>query len=168
MPKEIAYNEFAKQALDQLSKGGAFLTTAHNGKTNTMTIGWGSIGFVWGKPVLTVMVRHSRYTYELIEKSGEFTVSFPLNDMKKALGICGSKSGRDIDKFAAAGLTTLPGQNIATPVISGGGLHFECKIVYKQAMDQAQLDKAYNEKWYGAGDYHTFYMGEIVSCYTEE
>jgi flavin reductase (DIM6/NTAB) family NADH-FMN oxidoreductase RutF len=167
MNKEITYNEYAKQALEQLSKG-AFLTTTHNGKTNTMTIGWGNIGFAWGKPIFTVMVRSSRFTYELIEKSGEFTVSIPLNSMKQALGICGSKSGREIDKIAAAELTLLPGQKTLTPVIKGCGLHFECKIVYKQAMNPSQLDKSLNEKWYDTGDYHTFYAGEILSCYTEE
>lgn len=167
MTKEIAYNEYAKQAIEQLSKG-AFLTTTHNGKTNTMTIGWGNIGFAWGKPLFTVMVRPSRYTYELIEKSGEFTVSIPLNPMQQALGICGSKSGRDIDKFAAAGLAVLPGQKIATPVIKGCGLHFECKIIYKQEMNPSQLEKSLNEKCYGSGDYHTFYAGEILSCYMEE
>ncbi|HBE76384.1 MAG TPA: flavin reductase [Firmicutes bacterium] len=167
MMKEIAYNEYSKQAMEQLSKG-AFLTTTHHGKTNTMTIGWGHIGFAWGKPIFTAMVRSSRYTYELIEKSNEFTVSIPLNPMKQALGICGSKSGRETDKIAAAELTLLPGQKIATPVISGCGLHFECKIVYKQAMDPAQLDKSLNEKCYDTGDYHTFYAGEILACYTEE
>ena len=167
MTKEIAYNEYAKQAMEQLSNG-AFLTTNHNGKTNTMTIGWGQIGFAWGKPIFTVMVRSSRYTYELIEKSSEFTVSIPLIPMKQALGICGSKSGRDIDKFAAAGLTVLPGQKTETPVIKGCGLHFECKIIYKQAMEPSQLDPSLIKKWYDSGDYHTFYAGEILSCYTEE
>ena len=168
MTKEVAYNEYAKQVMEQLSKGGAFLTTAHNGKTNTMTIGWGNIGFAWGKPIFTVMVRASRYTRELIEKSGEFTVSVPLNPMKQALGICGSISGRDIDKFAAAGLTILPGKKTATPVIKGCGLHFECKTVYKQEMNPSLLDQSFNEKWYDSGDYHTFYTGEILTCYTEE
>lgn len=140
MTKEISYNEYAKQAL----------------------------GFAWGKPIFTVIVRSSRYTYELIEKSGEFTVSIPLKPMPQALGICGSKSGREIDKFAAAGLAVLAGQKITTPVISGCGLHFECKIIYKQAMNPSQLDESLNNKWYDSGDYHTFYAGEIVACYTEE
>lgn len=165
--KSIAYTEQLGKAIEQLSKG-AFLTTAHNGKTNTMTIAWGNIGFKWGKPIFTVMVRHSRYTYELIDNSTEFTVSIPVNDMQKALGICGSKSGRDTDKFAAAGLTALPGQQVSVPVIKGCGLHYECKIVYKQAMDPQLLDKDFAAKWYANGDYHVLYYGEIVACYLEE
>lgn len=165
--REVPYTEYATKAIEILSKG-AFLTTAHGGKTNTMTIAWGNIGFMWGKPVFTVMVRPSRYTYQLIEQSGEFTVSIPLQDMQQALALCGTKSGRDLDKIAAAGLTLLPGQKVATPVIAGCGLHYECKIVYKHPLDPAALDPAYKAKCYASGDFHTLYFGEIVACYREE
>jgi flavin reductase (DIM6/NTAB) family NADH-FMN oxidoreductase RutF len=167
MIKEVTYTDYASQAVEQLSKG-AFLTTTHAGKTNTMTIAWGNIGFIWGKPIFTVMVRPSRFTYQLIEHSDEFTVSIPLKDMQKALGICGSKSGRDIDKISAAELTLLPGQKVATPVIKGCGLHFECKILFKQEMNPTHFDQEHNAKFYASGDYHTFYFGEIIACYTEE
>ena len=106
--QEIPFDQYAPQVLQQLPKG-AFLTVSHGGRDNTMTIGWGSLGVIWGKPVFSVLVRPSRYTYGLLEASGEFTVSVPLTDMAKALGVCGSKSGRDLDKFAAAGLQKLPG-----------------------------------------------------------
>lgn len=100
--------DHAETILKILAKG-AFLTTAAGGRNNTMTIGWGALGNIWGKPVFTVMVRHSRYTHELIEAHNEFTVSFPLTAaFSKALGLCGSKSGRDMDKFAAAEITPLP------------------------------------------------------------
>jgi len=167
MIQEVAYNQYAEKAIEVLSKG-AFLTTAVDGQINTMTIAWGSIGFIWAKPVFMVMVRPSRHTYQLIEKSGEFTVSIPLKDMQQALALCGTKSGRDMDKLAAAGLTTLPGQKIATPVIEGCGLHYECKIVYKQAMTSENLDTEINSKKYGTGDYHTLYFGEIVASYIEK
>lgn len=165
--KEVAYNESADKAIEILSKG-AFLTTAHDGKINSMTIAWGSLGFMWGKPVFIAMVRHSRYTYQLIEKSGEFTVSIPYKDMKAALGVCGSKSGRDTDKFAEAGLKTQQAQKLATPVIADCGLTYECKVVYKQAMTADNLDSANQQKWYASGDYHTLYFGEIVASYTND
>lgn len=167
MMKEVNYLEYADKAIEVLSKG-AFLTTAADGQVNTMTIAWGSIGFVWAKPVFMAMVRPSRHTYQLIEKSGEFTVSIPLNDMQQALALCGTKSGRDMDKMAAAGLSTLPGQKVSTPAIAGCGLHFECKVLYKQAMTSENLETEINSKKYGTGDYHTLYFGEIVSAYTEE
>lgn len=92
--KKINAFEQGEVILKTLSKG-AFLTTAADGKQNTMTIGWGSLGFKWGQPTFTVMVRQSRYTKELIDANPEFTVSFPVNEgFAPALGLCGSKSGR--------------------------------------------------------------------------
>ena len=167
MSKEVAYNEYANEITEILSKG-AFLTTKVDGTVNTMTIAWGSIGFMWGKPVFMAMVRPSRYSYERIEKSGEFTVSIPFKDMSKALGICGGKSGRDTDKFAAANLTAIPGTKIATPVIADCGLHYECKVVYKQEMVAELLTPELQEKWYGTGNYHTLFFGEILATYIDE
>jgi len=168
MTKPVDFSAYAGKAIDIIGKG-AFLTTAHGGKVNTMTIGWGSIGVIWSKPIFTVLVRPSRFTYGLIEKSSEFTVSIPLaKDMKEALALCGTKSGRDIDKIAAANLTLWPGQKVAVPVIAGAGLYYECQIVYKQAMLPSALDSGYQARCYAAGDYHTMYFGEIVACYMEE
>ena len=156
----------AEKTLRLLYPKGLFVTAGKE-QPNTMTIGWGSIGTVWQKPCFMVMVRQSRYTHELIEKSTEFTVSIPVNEMKKALGICGTKSGRDMDKISAAELTLLPGKAVSVPVIKGCGLHFECKIVYKQTMEPNLLDETNNKSWYANGDYHTLYYGEIVAAYEE-
>lgn len=164
--KEISYSEQASKAIEILSKG-AFLTTAHNGKINTMTIAWGNIGFMWGKPVFTVMVRPSRFTYQLIEQSGEFTVSMPLGEMQQALTFCGSNSGRNQDKISVAGLTSIAGQKIATPIIAGCGLYYECKVLYKQTMLPSAAAQAVTDQWYAGGDYHTLYFGEIVAVYND-
>ena len=167
MSKEVAYNDYAKELTEILSKG-AFLTTKAEVAINTMTIAWGSIGFMWGKPVFMAMVRPSRFTYQCLEKSGEFTISVPFKDMSKALGICGSKSGRDTDKISLANLTTVPGKKIATPVIGLCGLHYECKVVYKQAMSAEHLATHLQEKWYAEGNYSTLFFGEILATYVEE
>ncbi len=167
MSKEINYNEYAAKALQSLSKG-AFLTTSHGGQANTMTIGWGAISHMWGKPVFIVMVRGSRYTYGLLEASGEFTVSIPLKDMQKAVNICGSQSGRNVDKFAAAAIVPQAAKTVAAPVVAGCGLYYECKVVYKQAMQPAELTAELQQKWYANNDYHTLYFGEILSAYIDE
>lgn len=167
MSKEVAYNQYANELTEILSKG-AFLTTEMDGAINTMTIAWGSVGFMWGKPVFMAMVRPSRFTYECIEKSNQFTVSIPFKDMSTALGICGSKSGRDTDKIAAANLTTVPGKKISTPVIADCGLHYECKVVYKQEMLPEQLAGDLQQKWYANGNYHTLFFGEILATYVDE
>ena len=167
MSKEVAYNDYAKELTQIVSKG-AFLTTEVDGAVNTMTIAWGTVGFMWGKPVFMAMVRPSRFTYECLEKSGQFTVSIPFKDMSKALGICGSQSGRDTDKLAAANLTTVPGKKISTPVIADCGLHYECKVVYKQEMVAELLAADLQEKWYASGNYHTLFYGEILATYIDE
>jgi len=167
LSKEVAYNKYAKEITEILSKG-AFLTTEVDGSINTMTIAWGTVGFMWGKPVFMAMVRPNRFTYECLEKSGQFTVSIPFKDMSKALGICGSQSGRDTDKLAAANLTTVPGKKISTPVIADCGLHYECRVVYKQKMSAELLTTDLQEKWYADGTYHTLYWGEILTTYVDE
>jgi flavin reductase (DIM6/NTAB) family NADH-FMN oxidoreductase RutF len=163
--KEMGYNEEAARALTALGEG-AFLTAGDAAQSNTMTIGWGSIGIVWRKPVFTVLVRPSRYTHEFIERGGEFTVSVPLGTLKPALGVCGSRSGRDGDKIAAAGLTLLPGRKVATPVIAGCGLYYECRVIGKQQLAAGMLEEAVNKDCYAAGDHHTVYYGEIVAAYS--
>jgi len=164
--KELAYQQQTGKTLEQLAKG-AFLTTADDTHYNTMTIGWGSIGYLWGKPVFTIMVRHSRYSHELLEKQGEFTVSLAFDKLKSELALCGTKSGRDIDKFAAAKLTAQPGKKVQVPIIGECERHYECKVIYKQDMLPESLDSAENSKWYASGDYHTLYYGEIVASYTK-
>ena len=145
-------------------KEGAFLTVKAGEALNTMTIGWAAIGFAWRQPIMMVMVRDSRHTFGLIEKAGDFTVSVPKGDMKKELAFCGTKSGRDTDKFKACGLRTAPGQQVASPVIQTPGIHFECRIVYKNAIDPARLSREYDDL-YPKKDYHSLYFGEILACY---
>ena len=167
MMKDVFYADYSKEALEALAKG-AFLTTQADGKINTMTIGWGTIGHIWQKPVFMVMVRDSRHTYPMLEKSDSFTVSIPFGTMKKELALCGTKSGRDMDKFEAADLQALPGKVVNVPVVGGCDIHFECKIVNKQKMEKELLDPAFAQAWYGDDDYHTLYYGEIVACYVDD
>ena len=159
----VAYLAVADDIIEKI-KAGAFLTVRAGDRLNTMTIGWAAIGFCWRKSVFMVAVRDSRHTFGLIEKAVDYTVSVPDGDMKKAIMYCGTKSGRDGDKLAACGLATLAGQKVSSPVIDTPGIHFECRIIYKSAMDPshlaADLAPLYPEK-----DYHTLYFGEIAACY---
>lgn len=163
--KRIKFNEYSTVALEQLKKG-AFLTVKDGDEVNTMTIGWGSISVVWNKPIFMVAVRYSRHTYNLIEDTKEFTVSIPLNsDLKKELSFCGTKSGRDFNKIEECNLTLLEGQKLSTPIIGDCELHYECKLVYQQAMEPATLDEGIRKRFYLNNDYHIFYYGEIVDSY---
>ena len=167
MTKSISYQAAAQQTIAALAKAGVFLC-AGSKPANVMTIGWGNIGYIWGKPIFMVMVRQSRYTHRFLVQHNEFTVSIPTTDMGKALAYCGTKSGRDGDKFAGAGITAAPAQKVTTPIIGECGLFYECRVVYQQDMLPSALSKAEQDKWYSDNDYHTLYFGEIVACYGKE
>ena len=154
----------ANQVVAQINKG-VFLTVRADAQLNTMTIGWATIGYVWRKPIMMIAVRLSRHTFSIIEMAEDFTVSIPSSDMKKEIMFCGTKSGRDYDKFNECNLRTSDSQKVITPIIKVPGLHYECKIVYKSAMDPAYLNKDYDTSLYPEKDYHTLYFGEIVDCY---
>ena len=162
--KHVDYMAAADKIMAQIEEG-AFLTVKSGEALNTMTIGWALIGHIWQKPVLMVAVRLTRHTFSLIENAADFTVSIPSEDMSEALTFCGTKSGRDYDKFEECNLDVADSQKVGSPIIKVSGRHYECKIVYKSAMDPAYLDEAYDVDIYPAKDYHTLYFGEIVSVY---
>lgn len=155
----------AGQILGVINKG-VLLTTAADGRVNTMTISWGSIGVEWKRPIFIAYVRRSRYTKELLEKNGEFTVNIPVGDFdSRILGYCGSKSGRDVDKIEALGLDLEEPLNISVPGIRQLPLTLECKVIYKQEQPLEGLPDDVIAHYYSDGDTHTAYYGQIVGAY---
>lgn len=173
MYKEINVWDYAGHIMQNIGNG-ILLTTALGDQVNTMTIGWGQIGVVWSKPVFTVLVRESRYTKEFLDKTGEFTVNVPLAKVdKEIIALCGTKSGRDLNKLEALGLTAIEGQSVAVPGIQELPLTLECKVIYKQEQDPEAIDKSCFDRFYtpgthNEGDYHTVYYGEITKAYIIE
>ncbi|PKN69846.1 MAG: flavin reductase [Deltaproteobacteria bacterium HGW-Deltaproteobacteria-12] len=164
---DLNYMSIAEDAMKKIKKG-AFLTVKTGNELNTMTIGWATFGVVWQKPIMMVAVRSTRHTFGIIERAADFTVTVPAGDMGKETAFCGSKSGRDVDKFKICNLEIFNSQKVASPIIKIRGHHYECKIVYKSAMHPAHLDKNYDSFLYPQKDYHTLYFGEILACYETE
>jgi flavin reductase (DIM6/NTAB) family NADH-FMN oxidoreductase RutF len=162
--KDLDYMSIAEDDLKKIRKG-AFLTVKAGEALNTMTIGWATFGFIWQKPIMMVAVRSSRHTFGIMEAAKDFTVSVPAGDLGKETAFCGTKSGRDLDKFKMCNLEIISGNRVISPIIKTTGHHYECKIVYKYAMDPAYLDKNYESSLYPQKDYHTLYFGEILACY---
>ena len=163
---EINFTDNLEKGLKYLHTQGAFLTVKSGEKINTMTIGWGNVGYVWNRPIFTVMVRKSRYTIDILENSDNFTVSIPLSKkLNHELMICGSKSGRDINKFKECNLTIKKSKKVDTPIIALCDLFYECRIVYKQEMDPKLLLNDIVKSSYEKGDYHILYYGEILETY---
>ena len=164
--ESIKYNELSERMLEQL-RIGAFITTKVGDKVNTMTIAWGGINIIWNKPIFVAYVRYTRDTYDMMEKANEFTVNVPLdNDLRKELTYCGTKSGRDYDKVKECNLTLVEGRTIKTPIISDCELNYECKIIYKQAMEPGMVPIDVKERYYKGHNYHMIYYGEILDSYT--
>lgn len=164
--QHVDYLAVAEKAMRQITEG-AFLTVQAGDTLNVMTIGWASIGFMWGRPIMTILVRKTRYTFGIIERASEFTVSVPLVDMKKELEFCGTQSGRKTDKLKKCGLEIFPGEKVKTPILNIPGIHFECRIVYKSPLDPLYLIEGYKHL-YPEKDFHTLYFGEIMYCYSSK
>jgi len=162
--RDVDYMSVAEDSINKI-RAGAFLTVKSENALNTMTIGWATFGFIWRKPIMMVAVRSSRHTFGIIETARDFTVTVPAVDMRKEIAFCGSKSGLNVDKFKMCNLETIDGCKVDSPVIKTLGRHYECKIIYKSAMDPAHLDKDYDTFIYPLKDYHTLYFGEIIACY---
>lgn len=98
-----------------------------DGRPNVMTAAWA--GTVCSDPVMvSVSIRKSRYTHELISRSGEFVLSLTTERLARAADYCGVKSGRDVDKFAAMHLHPSPSRKVKTPGIAESPVCLECKV----------------------------------------
>ena len=173
MKREVNVWDYAGQIMEKIGKG-ILLTTCAEGEVNTMTIGWGHIGVIWSKPVFVTYVRESRHTKSLLDKNGEFTVNIPLSAADKdVIALCGTKSGRDMDKLKELGLTTEEGLTVSVPAIRQLPLTLECKVIYKQeqapdAIDPDCYQRFYAKGTHNEGDHHTAYYGEITAAYIVE
>lgn len=99
--KEINVSELKDNMFDAISKEWMLVTAGTQEKFNMMTASWGGTGVLWAKPVAFIFIRPERYTYQFIEEGETLTLSFLGEEHKDIHKICGSKSGRDIDKVAA-------------------------------------------------------------------
>jgi len=148
--------------MKQIRKG-AFLIVQAGDSINVMTIGWASFGFLWGKPMVSIMVvKHA--SPSVSSRKRRIHHLGAAKRYERRASILRSKSGRNMDKFKACRLEIFPGEKVKTPIIKVPGLHFECAIVYKSAVDPKHLVESYTHL-YPAKDYHTIYYGEIRYSY---
>ncbi len=130
---------------------------------NAMTVSWGSLGYMWGKPFAQVVVRPTRHTHSFMERFDSFTLTAFSEEYRRALNVLGNQSGRDGDKIAAAGLTPVASTQVAAPSFAEAELVLECRKTYWDRLESGHfLDPAIAEN-YPEKDYHTVYFGEIVA-----
>jgi flavin reductase (DIM6/NTAB) family NADH-FMN oxidoreductase RutF len=165
----VKYTDFFALTMQRMREDGLLLvTTGTDGKPNVMTIGWGTIGSIWSRPIFIVLVRPSRYTYSRLEQVSEFTVNVPPRELAEAVGYCGAVSGREHDKFEEMHLTLSPSREVRPPVINECVLHYECRTLHRVDMAPEALVQAVHEQFYAGGDFHRVYFGEIVATYADK
>jgi flavin reductase (DIM6/NTAB) family NADH-FMN oxidoreductase RutF len=119
-------------------------------KPNLITLAWVGIASS-DPPSVSIAIRPSRYSFELLQKSGEFVIAVPNAEMVEAVDYCGVVSGREVDKFAATGLTPLPASQIGAPLVAEAPVNLECKVTH-------QIDL----------NVHHLFIGEVVAVHVEE
>ncbi len=167
MLSKIEANTISENVFDMIGKRWMLITAGEPDHFNTMTASWGGLGVIWSKNAATIYVRKHRYTFEFLEKSDYFTLSFFGPEYRKALQICGSESGRDCNKVEKAGLTPI--------VLPENAVTFDeaenvllCKKLYRheigpEFMLDPDIDKIYPQK-----DYHVMFIGEIITAYRKD
>lgn len=159
MKQEIV--EFNTDIFKQFDKKWALLTAGNMESFNTMTISWGGLGTLWGKPVATVYVRTSRYTHDFMDANEFFSVSFYPEQYRNVLGVLGSKSGREMDKIHASGLT--PKKVEETVTFEEAETTFICRKLFRQGLEVANMPEDVAKKLYTGQAPHDIYIGEVVA-----
>lgn len=161
MRKQMDFAE-AIASLYRETKGQGILMTSVSqaGTPNIMTLGWGLYGWEYrSHPVAVIAVRPDRYTFRLLEEVREFTLCVPTNKITDAVSFCGTKSGRDYDKFTETGLTAIPSTHVKPPCIKECPIHVECRIYHRgQLLTEANRKKPPERL-------HTIYYGEVLGTY---
>lgn len=154
------------QPLYRATKEKGILLTAvgHAGRPNAMTLGWGLFGWYYhGRPVVAVAVRPACHTFSLLDEIGQFVISIPAPDIEKAVLFCGTRSGRDCDKFAETGLTPVPSVNVKPLSILECPVNIECRIYHRQRPPHFLLTPEHREK--PLETQHTIYFAEVLGTY---
>ena len=162
----MKFYENLEDAMKHLTTRGAFLTVKDDTGVNTMTIAWGYIGYSWNKPFFVAMVRPQRYTFEFLKTAKDYTISIPFSaDMKEALTICGTKSGRDIDKIKESNLEVIHLENGIT--YKDFKRVYLCKKIYQAPFVKEGFinNEETIEKYYKDEPFHNVYIGEIIKVY---
>ena len=155
-PEELQKNPFT-----MIGKEWLLITAEKDGKANTMTASWGGMGVMWGKNVVFVFIRDSRFTKEFIDREGRFSLSFPSEEYRKEMKYLGTVSGRDEDKIKEAGVHVAYHDGV--PYIDEGKEILLCRVMSETPITQDEFkDEKIDAAWYADQDYHKMYIAEIT------
>ena len=162
---ELSFWECAGEVLHRMRHGGVLCTVVDNeGEQNVLTLGWGQIGpFYHGHPVFIVAVSPPRYSWRFLEEVPEFVIAVPDDALRAAAALCGTKSGRDMDKFAAAGLTRVPSAHVGAPSVLEAPVNIECRVYASVAPPHLLLTPEHRQ--HPVEEQHTIYFAEVLGTY---
>jgi flavin reductase (DIM6/NTAB) family NADH-FMN oxidoreductase RutF len=163
--KAIPFESFTTQIFDLWDHQWFVLTAGDSKKFNAMTVAWGSMGIMWQKPFVQVVVRPTRHTYHFMETYNTFTLSAFPEQYRDKLKYLGRVSGRDEDKIAISGLSPKPSEKAKAPGFHEAHLIIECEKIYWQDMDANQFLDERITKLYPKKDFHRIYFGQILAVY---
>ncbi len=160
--REIRPESLAENPFSLIGRDWMLVTAGTMEGFNTMTASWGGMGVLWDRSVCFIFIRPTRYTYEFIERSDSFSLSFFEEKYRKALQFCGSHSGRDTDKIKGTGLTPFAESGVIA--FKEARLVIACRKIYFQDILPANFLDSSIDKMYAKKDYHRMYVGEITKC----
>ncbi len=144
------------------------LTAGTMADCNMMTVAWGSLGCMWGKPFAQALVRPQRHTRRYMDEGDSFTLCAFPESFRNDLQTLGTVSGKTGPKLKKTSITLRPSSKVPAPSYEQAGLILECRKIYQQDMDPAGFMDDAIEKNYKAGDYHRIYFGEIVAAFSND
>ncbi|MFA6561031.1 MAG: flavin reductase family protein [Verrucomicrobiia bacterium] len=150
-----------RETMNVMERHGLLLcTVGSDGKPNAMNVAWLTGGLIWGRPIITVLVKTNRHSFNNLEQTNQFTVNVLPPEFANALQYLGTASGATEDKFAKSKLTSAPSQAVKAPLIAEGVVHYECRVVHKNDVIAENL----TPEIASLGINHRVYFGEIVAA----
>ena len=142
--QKVDFDQFEVNPFDKIGKDWMLVTAGNEEKANTMTASWGGMGVMWGKNVVFVFIRDSRFTKEFIDREGRFSLSFPSEEYRKDMKFLGTVSGRD-------------------EYIDEGKEILLCRVMSETPITKDEFkDEKIDAAWYADQDYHKMYIAEIT------
>lgn len=159
--QKVNFDQMEINPFKLIGKDWMLVTAGNEEKANTMTASWGGVGVMWGKNVVYVFIRESRFTKEFIDREGTFSLSFPEEKYRKEMKFLGAVSGRDEDKIKEAGVHV--GYYEGVPYIDEGNMVMICRVMSQTPIKKEEfIDASIDGTWYASGDYHKMYIAEIT------
>ena len=135
---------------------------------NGMTVSWGGIGILWNKPVCYIFIRHSRNTFNFIEKTDSVSVSFLDEKYRNALNVFGTLSGKNVNKFEKANLHPTLDVDMNEYYIAEAHQVLKCKKLYGIDLTLDNMPENIKNKMYSTEDIHRMYVLEIKQYLDDE